>query len=168
MGLIRRTVAEARQVIADLRPTVLDDLGLATAVRLHVEKLREEGCRITYEETLGNERLPTTLESALFRVAQEALTNVRKHAQTDRVHVALERLDGIVRLRVRDWGRGFRPQEARNGGGPGERIGLSSMEERVALLGGRFEVTSEPGAGTLVAAEVPLSLTEGGTDGYEE
>jgi signal transduction histidine kinase len=84
------------------------------------------------------------------------------------VHVALERLDGIVRLRVRDWGRGFRPQEARNGGGPGERIGLSSMEERVALLGGRFEVTSEPGAGTLVAAEVPLSLTEGGTDGYEE
>jgi PAS domain S-box-containing protein len=167
VGLVQRTVSEARQVIADLRPTVLDDLGLATAVGLQVEKLREEGCRTTYEDTLGNERLPTTLESALFRVAQEALTNVRKHARTDRVHVALERRDGTVRLRVRDWGRGFSPQETTNGGGPGERVGLSSMQERVALLGGRFEVASEPGAGTLVAVEVPLSLTEGGTDGYE-
>ena len=89
-------------------------------------------------------------------LAQEALTNVRKHARTDRTHVALERRGHGVRLQVRDWGRGFMPDDATDGADAGEQVGLSSMRERVALLAGRFEIHSEPGAGTLVVAEVPL------------
>jgi signal transduction histidine kinase len=159
VALVRQTVGEARRIIANLRPTTLDDFGLATAVRMSVDDLRAEGFEVSYEETLGEKRLPATLETALFRVAQEALANVRKHAQTERVHISLGRRDdGVVHLEVRDWGRGFKePASAgQRNAGPGERVGLSSMQERVTLLGGRFEVRSEPGKGTSVLAEVPV------------
>ena len=158
--LVQRAVTEARRVIADLRPTTLDDFGLATAVRLQVEEMRAGGYEASYEEALDEKRLPAALETALFRVVQEALTNVRKHAETDRVRVALARRNGVVRLEVRDWGRGFEPTEVAGGGGPGERVGLSSMRERVALLGGNIEIRSEPGEGTSVVAEVPLPVME--------
>jgi signal transduction histidine kinase len=127
--------------------------------------MRAGGYGATYEETLGGERLPDELEITLFRVAQEALTNVRKHAETDRVRVVLgQRAGGVVRLEVRDWGRGFDLDEVASGVGPGERVGLSSMRERVALLGGNLEIRSEPGEGTSVVAEVPLPVTQ--EDGY--
>ncbi len=167
LGMLQQTVEEARNVVAYLRPTVLDDFGLATALRLQVERLSDEGLRTSYEETLGGERLPEVVETALFRVAQEALTNVRKHARADRVHVALELRDQVVRLQVRDWGRGFASENITDGADPSEKVGLSSMRERIALLGGRFEIHSEPGAGTVVVAEVPLQLeidTEGQSD----
>jgi PAS domain S-box-containing protein len=161
IGLVRRTVAEARRVIADLRPTTLDDLGLVTAARLQVEEMRAGGYEASFEETLGDERLPATLETTLFRVVQEALTNVRKHAETDRVRVTLgHRADGVVRLEVRDWGRGFEPTAVADGGGPGERVGLSSMRERVALLGGHLDIRSEPGGGTSVVAEISPPIVE--------
>jgi PAS domain S-box-containing protein len=160
--LVQQTVGEARRVIADLRPTTLDDFGLTTAIRLQVEELRAGGYEASYEDALGEKRLPGMLETALFRVAQEALTNVRKHAQSNRVLVALARRDGVVRLEVQDWGCGFDPAEVSDGGGPGERVGLSSMRERVVLLGGDLEIRSEPGEGTSVVAEVPLPVNGGG------
>jgi signal transduction histidine kinase len=163
VALVQRTVDEARRVIANLRPTTLDDFGLATAIRMQAEELSDEGYETIYEQTLGEARLPETLENAFFRVAQEALANVRKHAHTQRVRVALGRRDGSVRLEVRDWGRGFTPAEIKQGAGPGERVGLSSMRERIALLGGSLEVLSEPGQGTAVVAEVPLQGTTGTT-----
>jgi signal transduction histidine kinase len=157
--LVRQTVGEARRIIADLRPTALDDLGLEAAIRLQLEALRAEGWQIGYEGDLDDERLPVPVETALFRVAQEALANVVKHARTRRVNLALERLRGpreAVRLSVRDYGVGFSPDTPASTSGPGERVGLSGMRERVALLGGGFRVASRPGAGTLIVAEVPL------------
>jgi PAS domain S-box-containing protein len=159
--LVQQTVGEARYVIADLRPTALDDLGLGAAVRLQVEKISEEGCEVDYEEALGNDRLPTEVETALFRVTQEALTNVRKHAPSARVKIALRKSTNGVQLQVRDWGPGFDPEKATDGGGPGERLGLSSMRERVALLGGNLEVRSKPGEGTEVVAEIPSTNGKG-------
>ena len=156
LELARRTIREARRVVAGLRPTALDDFGLAAALRLQVEDLQGDGWEISFDEALGPERLPLALETALFRVAQEALTNVRKHAGTTRVRVVVERRDGLVRLEVRDWGRGFAPDAVDPGTGPGERVGLPGMRERIALLSGRCEVLSRPGAGTGVVAEVPL------------
>jgi PAS domain S-box-containing protein len=156
IALIRRTVEEARSVIANLRPTTLDDFGLATAIQMQVEELQTQGFEARYEGTLGEERLPSTLEINLFRVAQEALSNVRKHAETDRVCVAIGCHEGVVRLKVRDWGRGFRPSGVRGNAGPGEKVGLSSMRDRVALLGGSLQIRSEPGLGTSVVAEIPL------------
>ncbi len=155
VDLVQRTVREARRLIAGLRPTALDDFGLGTAIRLEVEALRSEGWQVTYEEDLGEERLPSTLETALFRVTQEALTNVRKHAGRAQVVVTLEQHDDNVRLEVRDFGRGFSPHVGSDRPRPGERVGLLSMQERVALLRGQCTVTSQPGAGTQVIAVVP-------------
>lgn len=155
--LVQRTVREARRLIAGLRPTVLDDFGLATAIRLEVEAIRGEGWQISYEEDLGDQRLASQIETALFRVAQEALTNVRKHAGRARVAVSLEQHEGLVRLEVRDWGRGFGVLGPQDRARPGERVGLLSMHERVALLGGHCTVNSQPGEGTQVIAEVPLT-----------
>ncbi|MBI4493467.1 MAG: GAF domain-containing protein [Chloroflexi bacterium] len=154
--LAQYTVREARQVIAGLRPTALDDFGLATALRLEVERLRAEGWQIGFEDELGAERLPPGVETTLFRVAQEALTNARKHAQTTRAQVVLQRRGQAVRLEVRDWGRGFQPSTVLASAGPSERVGLLGVQERVALLGGRCTVRSRPGAGTRIAVDVPL------------
>ena len=157
LALIQQTIEEARRVIGGLRPTALDDFGLAVALRLQVETLRSEGWEITYDESLGGERLSATLETALYRIAQEALTNVRKHADTTRVRLSLGRLGPEIRLRIRDRGRGFSRTEMVGGGGPGERVGIAGMEERAALLGGTFRVLSRPGAGTLIVARVLLA-----------
>ena len=161
LQLVQQTVGEARYVIADLRPTALDDFGLAAAVRLQVEKISSQGSQVDYEEALGDERLPPQIETALFRVTQEALTNVHKHAPSARVRITLRRLNDSVRLQVRDWGPGFDPEKITDGGGPGERLGLSSMRERVALLGGHLEVHSSPGEGTEVVAEIPSVQIDG-------
>lgn len=165
LELARRTVGEARRIIAGLRPTVLDDFGLAAAVRVEVEGLQAAGWAVGYQENLGAERLPATIETTLFRVAQEALANARKHAGTTRADVSLWREGDTVRVEVRDAGAGFRPSVARAAAGPGERLGLLGMSERVALVGGRLTVRSRPGAGTRVIAEVPVPSYEGAEDG---
>jgi signal transduction histidine kinase len=162
LELAQRAVTEARHIIEDLRPTALDDFGLAVAVRMQVEELKNEGWEIGYEDTLGEERLPDEIETALYRIAQEALTNVRKHARTTRARTMLTRRGRNIRLEVQDEGRGFDLSSAPGEGGPGERVGLSSIRERVALLGGELKITSRPGAGTSLVAEVPLPESEGG------
>jgi signal transduction histidine kinase len=160
--LVRQTVREARQVIAALRPEVLDDFGLSVALYQEIEELRSDGWRVDYEENLGEKRLPAAVEIALFRVAQEALTNARKHGQARLARVELTRWKGEVSLEVQDWGRGFEPGALKNEDGPGERIGLSGMRERITMIGGEFEISSSVGEGTSVRASVPLS------DGLEE
>jgi signal transduction histidine kinase len=140
-----------------LRPTALDDLGLAAAVSLEVERLNEEGYQVDYEEHLGDERLPEELEITLFRVAQEALTNMRKHAGTQWVRIELRRRDGEVYLEVRDFGRGFDPAALETlGGSPGERVGFAGMRERVNMLDGELEIQSRQGEGTLIVATIPM------------
>jgi PAS domain S-box-containing protein len=157
---VRATVSDARKVIANLRPTALDDLGLAAAISLEVERLNEEGYRVEYEEHLGDERLPAEIEITLFRVLQEALTNMRKHAQTQWVSIELQRKNGEVCLEVHDHGGGFDPAALGTlGGGPGERIGIAGMRERVAMLGGELQIKSRPGTGTSVVASIPLLRT---------
>jgi PAS domain S-box-containing protein len=162
LELIRQTVKEGRRMVKGLRPTTLDDFGLVTAVRQRVEELQNEGWEIGYEETFGEERLPTEVEITLFRVTQEALNNVQKHAQTTAACIALTQRGRKVRLEVRDEGRGFDPSAVWAEQGPVERVGLSSMRERVLLLGGELEIRSKPGAGTSVVAEIPLSVTTEG------
>ena len=154
---VRATVSDARRIIANLRPTALDDLGLAAALSLEVEHLREDGYQVDYEENLRDQRLPDRLEIALFRIAQEALTNVRKHAQTQRVRIRLGRSDREAYLEVQDYGRGFDPVRASGGSGPGERVGLAGMRERIGMLGGDFEIRSEPDAGTSIMVTVPVT-----------
>jgi PAS domain S-box-containing protein len=160
LELAQHSVREARRLIAGLRPTVLDDFGLATALRLLVERLRTEGWTVSYDETLGSERLPLTIETTLFGVAQEALTNARKHANTTQARVALERHESKIRLEVQDWGSGFEPLAVLRETYPGEHMGLRAMQERVELVGGHLTISSQRDVGTLVVVEVPLPLSD--------
>lgn len=153
---VQRTVGEARQVIAGLRPTVLDDFGIEAAIRTELEALKKAGWQVSYEVDFEEgERMPITVETGLFRIAQEAITNTRKHAATSRLFLSLERLDRKILLRILDWGRGFDPGILEVAG-PGERVGMSSMRERANMLGGKLEIHSRPGDGTAIVVEVPL------------
>ena len=157
LELVKQTVGEARRVIAGLRPRALDDLGLATALRLQVDLLRAEGWEVGYDEDLSEEHLPAEIEESLYWVSREALMNVRKHARTKRIRVTLTQSGNRVCLKIRDWGRGFDgviPTE--DGSVSGEQVGRWVMCERVALLGGDFTIHSRPGVGTSVVAEIPL------------
>ena len=161
LELAQRSVREARRLIAGLRPTVLDDFGLAMALRLQVEAQRNDGWTIIFDESLGAERLPRTIETTLFGVAQEALTNIRKHSHTTRARLSLERQDANIRLEVQDWGCGFEPRTLFKVYRPGEHVGIRAMQERVELHGGHLLVSSHPGFGTLVVAEVPVLPSDG-------
>jgi PAS domain S-box-containing protein len=156
LGQVRATVSDARRIIANLRPTTLDDLGLGATLSLEVEQLRENGYQADYEDNLGDQRLPDPVEIALFRIAQEALHNVRKHAQARRVLIRLGRSENEAHLKIQDYGRGFDTAEASTGSGPGERVGLAGMRERVSLLGGELEIDSRPATGTSISVTVPL------------
>lgn len=162
LELAQHSVREARRLIAGIRPTILEDFGLATALRLQVEARRNDGWMIFYHESLQSERLPPTIETTLFGVAQEALTNIQKHAQTTKALLVLERRGASVRLEVQDWGCGFEPCALSRACGPGEHMGIRGMRERVELVGGHLSVSSQPGEGTLVVADAPaLSRGEG-------
>lgn len=161
LSLAQQVVREARLVIEGLRPTALDDHGLTAALRLLVEGLRDEGWEVAYEDGVGPARLSAETETALYRVAQEAVTNVRKHADVRRARLTLSREPGGVRLRIEDDGRGFELAAVSRGEGPGEKVGLAGMRERVALLGGRLRIISGPGRGTCVEARIPLRAEEG-------
>ena len=155
LDLVQQTVGEARRIIAALRPTALDDFGLTAAISLEVKGLKDDGWQVEYSEDIREERLPFAVETALFRVAQEALRNARKHANTNQLRIELHHEPEKVCLSVRDRGSGFNPA-ALESGGPGERVGLSGMQERIGMLGGKLRIRSWPGAGTLISAEVPL------------
>lgn len=156
LDLTARTVREARCLIAGLRPRVLDDFGLAVAIASELQRLRSDTWEIEYTDQLGSERLPQMIETALFRVVQEALANVRKHANSRRVAIVVMRRGPSVHVEVRDWGRGFRPNAVLGSARPAEHVGLAGMQERIELLGGHCAIRSRPGGGTRITVDVPL------------
>ena len=142
-----------RALAVELRPSALDDFGLVPALERLAETFREQSeLRVDLEAQLGDERLPTEVETALYRIVQEALTNVVKHAAARHVSILLTRKAGAVVGRGRGRRRRLRPapDAART------RSASSGMRERVALVGGRLRVESASGAGTTLVAEVPL------------
>jgi PAS domain S-box-containing protein len=168
IGLARRTVSEIRRVLAGLRPTVLDDFGLARGLRAYAEGLAGENLNVAFSESVGAQRLDSEVEIALFRLAQEALTNVRKHARVREATLRLRREDDRIVVEVEDGGSGFDLASLRECDRPGERLGLFGMRERIAQVGGSVEIRSRRGEGTLVRAVVPvagLAAGRGGTEG---
>jgi signal transduction histidine kinase len=152
-----RLLDDTRRLILGLRPLVLDDLGLVPAVRWQCETtLGDRGLEATIDDRLGATRLPSHVEVALFRIVQEAVTNVARHADAKHVEITLLRDDETVTVIVADDGTGFEVGLATGAAGRYDSVGLSGMEERVALLDGSMQVRSAPGAGTTVEVKVPL------------
>ena len=150
--LVVTTLQDVRRLAVELRPKALDDFGLVPALERLAETFGEQtGIQVELEPQLGDERLPSEIETALYRITQEALTNVVKHAQANHVSIVLARRDRSVTALIEDDGRGFTPGEARD-----EGLGILGMQERIALVGGRLTLESSPGGGTTLALEVPL------------
>ena len=152
MELVRQAHFEARRLISEVRPPVIDEIGLETAIsHLVHEQRRRGGPKIEFHSDVQFGRLPSILENALYRIVQEALTNACKHSKSKKVTVTMTQEGQDVRLEVRDWGIGFDPESVEKG-----HFGLEGIRQRVRLLGGRLTIESTPGSGTLVQVVVPI------------
>ncbi|MEW6568663.1 MAG: sensor histidine kinase [Chloroflexota bacterium] len=164
-NLTQHSLNELQRVIADLRPSQLDDLGLPAALRWYGEQVASRAPHEVSVEVTGEPRdIPSTVSTALFRVAQEALTNVVRHAHASYALVHLEFVNDSLRLRVADNGRGFDPARV---GSETHTWGLLGMEERVHLLGGTMKPETAPGYGTMVEVTLPYPLETGVPDDHK-
>lgn len=160
-NLVRANLQDIRRIIFDLRPMALDDLGIVPAISKYLDNFQEAygiSCELRIE---GRERrLLPAMEVALFRLVQEGMTNVAKHAQTAKVEISLLYKEERTIARIQDYGKGFEAKTAMDN--PGEHFGLVGMRERVEMFSGYFSVQSTIGRGTLIELSIP-SNQEGGT-----
>ena len=157
-SLINDLIGQVRRMSLDLRPAMLDDLGLWPTLEWHVERFQADtGIQIGLSgQGLSGRRLPSEVETTTYRIIQEALTNVARHAQADDVAVALSLDASGLLIEVRDHGVGF---DARTTLAKRSSTGLVGMRERVELLGGQLDIDSAPGAGTRLEVRLPLDPT---------
>ena len=154
---VGRVLEQVRDLSLNLRPSVLDDLGLESALRWYTNRQAElSGLQAEFRTDALKDRLDPVIETACFRVAQEALTNVVRHAQARNLQVELRRQNEHCHLFVRDDGGGFEVAALRERAVQGASLGLLGMEERALLVGGGLELKSKPGQGTEVHAWFPL------------
>lgn len=160
--IVDRALGQVRSLSLKLHPAILDDLGLAAAVRwLADQHALRAGVLLTVTDEIGGARFDPALEIACFRIIQEALNNIVKHARASAVTIDLREADGVLHLRVRDDGQGFDVAKGRERARRGASLGILSMEERATLASGRVEWQSQAGEGTEVHAWFPGSSQEG-------
>jgi PAS domain S-box-containing protein len=161
--LAAQAMEDVRRLAGGLRPSALDDLGLPAALeRYAAEYAQTHGVAVRLEGAgPGLGRLPATTETAVYRIAQEALTNVARHAGARHARIVFERGPGSVKMLVEDDGRGFDVEHALRAADAAGSIGLHSMRERASLLGGRFTIESVPGDGTTLTLEIPVDDARG-------
>jgi len=154
--LVRAAAEEARRLIGGLRPPALDELGIVDAIESLVADARLEVPSITFEHRLPDDRLPPDVETTIFRIVQESLSNVRKHAAARKAEVQMIWQPEGIRVRVHDNGRGFDPSQV-----PTTRFGLEGIRQRCRLLGIEPTITSAPRKGTTVEVLLPVDASTG-------
>ncbi|MED3625195.1 PAS domain S-box protein [Neobacillus thermocopriae] len=147
MGLIE----EIRKISWELRPSVLDDLGLVPAIRSYLTRYSDHYNIDVYFDCALNKRLDISIELTIYRIIQEALTNIWKYADVNEASVTVREMDDVVRVMIEDKGKGFDPESHTTG------VGLFSMDERARSVGGNLTVNSSPGEGTRIILEVPIN-----------
>ena len=161
LQLLRTCLDEARRLMGGLRPAVLEQFGLVSAVEnLACESHAREGVDIQYAHDVQFDRLPPPLETAIFRIVQEGLTNACRHSKSRKIRIGLFQQGGRVRVEVEDWGIGFDPRRVAR-----DRFGLDGIRERARLFGGGATIDSAPDQGTRITAELPL---EGSPNNLED
>jgi len=155
--LVENSVNEVHRFARELRPAVLDDLGLIPALDAYTKNLSErEKIKIQMTAFGGVEALGSAKRTVLFRVAQEALTNVSRHAQASQVKMSITEISGAIRMEICDNGKSFHVGKALTARNP-HRLGLVGMRERVEMVGGTLTIESARGQGTIVRAEIPFN-----------
>lgn len=152
--LTKQTLEEIRHMAVELRPSVLDDLGLIAALKSYFKTFGDTfGIQINFEYSGDKERLLSNIEIALYRITQEALTNSAKYADTERIDLTLSKYESEVVLKITDFGKGFSMEDVRR---REKGVGLYNMEERVSMLNGTFHITSQIDKGTEIEVRIPL------------
>jgi signal transduction histidine kinase len=156
--IVENVLQQVRNLALDLRPSMLDDLGLVATLRWYADRrAHQAGFTLHFAAASSGTRLPPDLETVCYRVAQEALTNVARHAKARRVWVEFHQDEQEVRLQVRDDGVGFDRAAVRRRAEQGASLGLAGMQERVELMGGLIHVESSPGRGTTIRVRFPVN-----------
>ncbi|MEX0977837.1 MAG: PAS domain S-box protein [Pirellulales bacterium] len=149
--LLRNCIDEARRMISGLRPLIIDEQGIAGAVDYLVNEFNGRGLDIRFTHAMQCERLAADLESAVFRIVQEALSNLERHSQSSKGQVTITDADGTLRVEIRDFGAGFDPEAVAEG-----HYGLEGIKQRARLAGGSATISSAKSQGTTVKVELPL------------
>jgi len=154
--LVESSVKAVHRFAREIRPAVLDDLGLIPALDAYCNGLAaRKKIKIRMTACGAVEALPTARRTALFRVAQEALTNVARHAEATKVSLLIREISGVIRMEIRDNGKSFDVEKVLSAKSP-KRLGLLGMKERVEMIGGILSIDSAPDKGTTVRAEIPF------------
>jgi PAS domain S-box-containing protein len=153
--LVSKAVETVHRFARELRPTMLEELGLIPTLQSFLKQFMEEtGIRVRLKVFAGIEESTDTVRTGLFRIAQEALTNVARHAKASQVEVSIRLVDGVIRMEIKDDGKGF-SITGTSSGKRKTRLGLLGMRERVEMMGGLFQVESAPGEPTTIRVDVP-------------
>ncbi|MDC8773115.1 response regulator [Roseateles albus] len=159
--IVDDALQQVRRLAMALRPSMLDDLGLAPALRWLTEQAAaRSGYELQFQALTPTVRLPPEIETTFFRIAQEALTNVARHAQASQLEVVLQQSDEDLVMSINDNGRGFEPQASRGLAVAGASLGLLGMQERAMLIGASLLIESSPGRGCMVLLSCPLFAPE--------
>jgi signal transduction histidine kinase len=149
---VDETIERVRRISSELRPSILDDLGLAAAIEWQLSEFQKRtDIRAQIVSDAENVRLARDAEAATFRVVQEALTNVIRHAEATRVGVVVRSEHGLLRISIEDNGKGITEEQINSA----KSLGIVGMRERIARLGGKFNILSGPGKGTRLEIEIP-------------
>jgi signal transduction histidine kinase len=156
-GLIDNIVQSVRRIASELRPSLLDDLGLTAAIAWHMEEFeKRSGIKSHFKEPKDEWILPDPVKINLFRIVQEATTNIGRHSNATEVHVNLEHNDHSIVLRVFDNGVGFNAETICKG----NTLGILGMRERASIVGGKLEIKTAPGNGTEIFVSVPAAVNK--------
>jgi two-component system sensor histidine kinase UhpB len=164
-SLSSQTLTAMRQLSLDLRPTMLDDLGLIPTLRWYIQNFSNRLDIYSNFETMGfEEKLSPQIETAFYRIVQEALNNIAKHAQADRVEISLVKRDSRIYASIQDNGKGFDLDRVLHPESPERGFGIVGIQERVSLLGGQMDIQTRPGFGTLIHFEIPYENVRDGDE----
>jgi len=156
LGMVDNTIKSVRKISSELRPSVLDDLGLEAALEFHsLEFEKVSGVKTTLVAEMGDLKLPINIATGLFRIFQESLTNVARHAEATEVSTSLRNEDGILSMAITDNGKGFTVLGIENK----KTLGILGMRERTSIMGGEYKIISAPGNGTTVEVTLPVDST---------
>ncbi|MFC7443028.1 ATP-binding protein [Laceyella putida] len=163
--MVEQTLDEVKNLAADLRPSTLDDLGFLPAIRSYAKKFETTfGIKVELVARGEKRRYSSIIETALYRIVQESMTNAAKYADTDKIRLRLVDTDSEIRVFVEDFGKGFDPSHIQ---AQGTGLGLYGMQERAALLGGTFRIESSPNEGTIVYVSIPINSKGESIDGED-
>ena len=162
LDLVRKAVGQSRELIDGLQPPILDKLGVVPAIEYLIEDQPSGGPSIELAVQAQFDRLEPLVEGAIYRIVQEAVTNVRRHSKSDRAKIRLVQVDDRIQVEIRDWGVGFDPAVVKE-----KRFGLRGIRERARLFYGRALIESSPGKGTRVFVDLPIAGTPESNYHYE-